>query len=217
VLLALDSSTGSAGVALHDGSRVLAESVWWAGRHHSEQLLAEVGHLLKLVETPVSALTAVAIALGPGSFTGVRVGLAIAKGIALGRTIPLYGVETLAAAADACAVVGGAVRAVAEAGRGRWVTATYRPADGVMQRADEYRNVDFDGLRAIAAEGVLLVGEMDAPTRQRLADELGGRARLAAPELCVRRPAFIAARGWRQARTGGEGDPARVDAIYLAR
>src|SRR5216110_3067530 len=118
MLLALDTSTSLAGLALHDGSRVHYEQTWVAGRHHSEQVLEMVG-------LGVGGLQALAVARGPGSFTGVRVGLALAKGLALGSGLPLYGVGTLDAMADAFTWADVPVRVFVEAGRGRWVTARY--------------------------------------------------------------------------------------------
>src|SRR4051812_41158970 len=120
MILALDTSTSYAGLAIHDGDRLLYEQQWWSGRHHSEQVLTEVARGLQLVGASVDTLTAVAVARGPGSFTGVRVGLSLAKGIALGRSIPLYGVGTLDAMADAFAAADSAVRPLVEAGRQRW-------------------------------------------------------------------------------------------------
>src|SRR5262245_15326881 len=107
MLLAIDTATSLAGLALHDGSRVHYEQTWIAGRHHSEQVLAQVARALEDVGMELAGLQALVVARGPGSFTGVRVGLALAKGLALGGGLPLYGVGTLDALADAFTWAGG--------------------------------------------------------------------------------------------------------------
>src|SRR5438093_4669843 len=144
MLLALDTSTSLAGLALHDGSRVHYEQTWLAGRHHSEQVLQQVARALEMVGLEVAGLQALAVARGPGSFTGVRVGLALAKGLALGSGLPLYGVGTLDALADAFTWANTAVRVFVEAGRGRWVTARYGlgPEDACVAGQPENLSLD---------------------------------------------------------------------------
>jgi tRNA threonylcarbamoyladenosine biosynthesis protein TsaB len=94
MLLAIDTSTQLAGLALYDGA-VQAELVWVAGRRHSAQVMPQLERLLRLLDMEVTALTAVAAARGPGSFTGVRVGLAAAQGLAVALDLPVYGVCSL--------------------------------------------------------------------------------------------------------------------------
>src|SRR5687767_10648138 len=88
LLLALDTSTAHAGVALYNGD-VLAELTWPAGRHGSQTVLPQVEHLLRLSSRDIRDLTVVAVALGPGSFSALRVGLSTAKGLALALACPL--------------------------------------------------------------------------------------------------------------------------------
>src|SRR5688500_3324814 len=92
-LLAIDSSTEQAGVALFDGARV-GELTWHAGRAQTTSLLGQVHHLLDLHDLAVGDLGAVAVAVGPGTFNGLRVGLSVAKGLVLGLSVPLVGVPT---------------------------------------------------------------------------------------------------------------------------
>ena len=94
MLLAVDTSTTQAGIALYDG-RVLAEVSWLAGRDHGRQLLPVIRDMLiRLGRTPTD-LTAVAAARGPGSFTGLRVGLSVGRGLAFALGLPLYGIGSL--------------------------------------------------------------------------------------------------------------------------
>jgi tRNA threonylcarbamoyladenosine biosynthesis protein TsaB len=95
MLLALDTATRFASFALHDGRAIRYEMSWEAGRQHTTQLMPRVVEALEELEVRPEALSAVAVALGPGSFTGLRVGMAIAKGLALARGIPIIGIPTL--------------------------------------------------------------------------------------------------------------------------
>jgi tRNA threonylcarbamoyladenosine biosynthesis protein TsaB len=122
-LLALDTSTQTAGVALYADDTLLAEVSWPAGRAQTTALLGEIDRLLCLGGLRPPDLGAVAVATGPGSFNGLRVGLATAKGLAFALDLPLLGVPTLDAAAYPHGGHGRPVRAVIAAGRGRFVSA----------------------------------------------------------------------------------------------
>ena len=86
MLLAIDTSTKQAGIALYDGARgLIAEYNWHSANRHTEELMPAVAQMLAQASVKPSGLRAVAVALGPGSFTGLRVGLAAAKGLALAQ------------------------------------------------------------------------------------------------------------------------------------
>src|SRR5437773_8645123 len=125
LLLSLDTSTSTASVALFDGQRVVSETAWRAGREHSTRLLVEVEIALERVGKNAEDLTGLVVARGPGSFTGVRVALSVAKGMAAGLQIPLWGVNSLDVVACAAGAIDLPVRALLEAGRSRYATALY--------------------------------------------------------------------------------------------
>ena len=118
LLLALDTSTSNASVAVFDGHRVLSETTWLAGREHSTRLLVEAQIGLERVGKAPEHLTGLMVARGPGSFTGVRVALSVAKGMAAALRIPAWGVSSLDALALAARDSVLPVRVVLEAGRG---------------------------------------------------------------------------------------------------
>jgi len=95
MLLALDTATHYASVALHDGQRLLGEHTWLANQDHTRTLLPHVQGLLAGAHATIDSLTGIAVALGPGSFNGLRVGLSTAKGLAIARGLPLLGASTL--------------------------------------------------------------------------------------------------------------------------
>jgi len=211
LLLALDTSTSTASVAVFDGRRVLSETTWLAGREHSSRLLVEAEQALERIGRQTGELTGLVVARGPGSFTGVRVALSVAKGVAAALGIPAWGVSSLDALALAAGPSAPAVRAVLEAGRGRFATALYR--DGRCVAGP--RLATLEQLAAELVEpGLLLIGELDAVARERLGREAD--VVLADPALCLRRAGFAAALGWRQAQAGDPGQPAALDAIYVS-
>jgi len=95
VLLAIDTSTRTVGIALYDGAQVLHETVWTSLDHHTVELAPAVAQALSKSGLTPESLEAIAVATGPGSFTGLRIGLAMTKGLSLAHKIPIIGVPTL--------------------------------------------------------------------------------------------------------------------------
>ncbi|NTU55163.1 MAG: tRNA (adenosine(37)-N6)-threonylcarbamoyltransferase complex dimerization subunit type 1 TsaB, partial [Anaerolineales bacterium] len=95
MLLAVDTSTAQVGLALYDGGRVLAEFSWRSSQRHTVELAPAISELLTRCGTTMDDIHVLGVALGPGSFTSLRVGLALVKGLALSRHIPLIGIPTL--------------------------------------------------------------------------------------------------------------------------
>ncbi len=95
MLVAIDTATNYASLALHDGFKVRAEYTWEAQRRHTVGLLPRLVAALEQLGLGVEHLSGVAVTRGPGSFTGLRVGLAVAKGLALARGLALVSVPTL--------------------------------------------------------------------------------------------------------------------------
>ena len=209
LLLALDTSTSTAGVALFDGQRVLSESTWLAGREHSTRVLVEVERALDRIGRSQTDLTGLVVANGPGSFTGVRVALSVAKGIAAGLSVPLWAVTSLAVVAAGAFATELPVRPVLEAGRGRYATSLY--ASG--QCVEAPRLATLDQLAELLGEPTMVIGELSQEARVRLAQM--PLVRLAPLAACIRRAGFAAELGWRQALAGDPGDAQAVDAVYI--
>jgi tRNA threonylcarbamoyladenosine biosynthesis protein TsaB len=209
VLLALDTSTRIASVAAFDGYQVLSETTWLAGREHSTRLLVEAETVLARIGRTPSELTGLAVARGPGSFTGVRVALSVAKGIAAGLGVPLWGVSTLDVMAAAAGEAEVPVRALVEAGRGRYATALYERRTCV----EPPRLVTLEQLMDLLESPTLVIGELSPEARARLAQHQP--VRLASPATSVRRAGFLAELGWQLGEAGEPGDPRVVDALYV--
>jgi tRNA threonylcarbamoyl adenosine modification protein YeaZ len=123
MMLTIDTSGTLSGLAITQDQRILAELQWQSGRRHSEQVLPQLDSLCQLVEVTPPQFTHIAVALGPGSWSGIRVGISIAKGLAIGTNATIIGVASL----DALAWErrGTACTAALSLGRGRFAVAHY--------------------------------------------------------------------------------------------
>jgi len=146
LLLAFETSAKAGSVALHDGNALLGESYCNTGLTHSQTLMTMAEDLLKTCGHTPQDVTAVAVAAGPGSFTGVRIGVAAAKGFAWGAEIPCYGVSTLEAMALSLGVHTGYVLPVMDARREQVYTALFYAENGQLERKTEDRAIALSQL-----------------------------------------------------------------------
>ncbi len=214
-LLALDSSTEQAGIALTDGLRC-AEQTWDAGRAQTTSLLAEIDHLLGVARISLREVRGIAVATGPGTFNGLRVGMSVAKGLVLGLGVPLFGVPTLAATALPFAATGLPVVAVVSAGRGRLVWASYSVQAGSWTETAGPRN----GLVEELADelmgrtpGVIVTGELN-PAQEEILAAVSGVS-LPVRVMRLRRPAAIAELAWVRFQAGEADDPVVLEPSYV--
>lgn len=214
MLLALDTATRFASLALHDGRVLRYEATWEAGRQHTTQLMPRIVAALEELHLGPDALSAVAIALGPGSFTGLRVGMAIAKGLALARGIPLVGIPTLDILAAAQGRSQHPLLTVIQAGRGRLCAARYRWRAG-WQRQEGPFLTTWEDLLASITRPTLLCGEIDERGFHLMEGELGKQVTILPPAHCLRRAGFLAELAWERVRRGETDDPAALAPLYL--
>jgi tRNA threonylcarbamoyladenosine biosynthesis protein TsaB len=214
MLIAIDTATGYASLALHDGFRVRVEYTWESPRRHTVELLPRLVAALGQLNLGTDHLSGVALTRGPGSFTGLRVGMAVAKGLALAQGLPLVGVPTL----DVVAAAQGRDRrplcAVLQAGRGRICVAIYRWRDGEWQVRDETRLTTWAALAEETTSPTLFCGEVDAAGADTLAT-LGDLAVLLPAATRLRRAGFLAEMAWRRLNRGEVDDPVSLVPIYL--
>ncbi len=126
MILAIDTATRWTGIGLHDGSAVIAEHGWRSVNTQTIELTPAIGQMMKRAKLDTAELKAIAVAIGPGSYTGLRVGLAVAKGLALAHQVPLIGVPTLDIVAASIGPRTGHLLVSAEAGRKRVCAGFYR-------------------------------------------------------------------------------------------
>src|SRR3954447_24172213 len=139
MLLAIDTSTNQTGLACYDEQGLLGECVWQSGRDHSAQLLPQLTLLLRHLGRDRADIRAVAVGLGPGSWSGLRVGMSSAKGFALARGVPLIGIGTLDALAYQHNRPGMATVPLIRLGRDRFASGSM-PRHGDKHQTIEPRN-----------------------------------------------------------------------------
>jgi tRNA threonylcarbamoyladenosine biosynthesis protein TsaB len=211
-MLAIDTSTENAGIALYDGV-VASEQIWRAGRNQTSALLPEIERLLALNGLSFSDVGALGIAVGPGTFNGLRVGLSTAKGLCFGLGVPIVGVDTLEAAAYPHLMSGSPVRAFVAAGRGRVVFADFRYRNERWVRVGEMRNQPLSELTAGMSERAALAGELSGEALNALDED--ARARLPAPALRMRRPGYLAEIAFRRWKAGDVDDLVLLEPVYV--
>ena len=222
MLLAVDTSTRQMGLALYDGNQVIGELLWHSRHYHTVELAPAVSDLLTRSGLEMDKIKALGIALGPGSFTSLRVGLSFVKGLALARHLPIIGVPTLdvaAAAQDVCDAstglnTGMPLAAVLQAGRGRLALVRYEAVNGIWQATGEPVVTNADELAESIRKPTIICGELTADERQRLARKRVN-VKLASPAGCVRRPAILAEMAWERWQDGAQDDAAALAPIYL--
>jgi tRNA threonylcarbamoyladenosine biosynthesis protein TsaB len=216
MILAVDTSTDEAGVAIMDGDSLLAEINWRAGGNHSRRLTPTIKQAIELAGVALTDVHAVAVAIGPGSFSGIRVGLSAAKGLAFGLGVPLVGISTLDVLAAPGQSAGDPVWALIPAGRGQLYAARYAELVGGWQRTTEYQLLTPAEAAAEVAEGDNLAG----PGAAEVLGALGNRARLVrlpAPAGRLRRAGYLAELGRHYLEAGGEDQLHTVQPLYLRR
>lgn len=211
-LLAIDTSTEVAGLALYDDSLV-SEISWAAGRNQTQSIIEQLRNLLRINQREIAELGAIAVAIGPGSFNGLRVGLSLAKGLAYGLELPIFGVVTLDLIAYPHARSRTPIRAVVRAGRGRVVYADYRHRHGRWERLSDMLNRSFEELTFSLPDRVLVAGELNR--QQAAALEQDARIMLPAPALRIRRPSYLAEIGYERWQSGDSDDLDRMEPIYI--
>ena len=214
MLLAIDTSTRQMGLALHDGVQVIGELLWHSRHYHTVELAPAVANLLSRSGLKMEAIQALGVALGPGSFTSLRVGLSFVKGLALARHLPIIGVHTLDVVAAAQAVRDMPLAAVLQAGRGRLALAWYEAGENKWVSNGPASVTTADELADNINNPTLVCGELTADERQRLARKRVN-VLLASPAACVRRPAILAELAWERWQAGAQDDAASLAPIYL--
>lgn len=217
MLLALDTSTKLAGIALYDGARgLIAEYNWHSANRHTVELMPQVAHMLAQADVCPGDLTAVAVALGPGSFTGLRVALAAAKGLALAGGLTLLGVPTLDAVAYPHQSQPAPVIAVIQAGRGRVCWAPYAHGPGGWAPQADYRLSSVAEMAGTVFRPTVFVGELLQADQDTVIELIGkGLAYFLSAALTLRRAGYIAELAWRRYLAGQADDPATLTPIYL--
>ncbi|MBK8021678.1 MAG: tRNA (adenosine(37)-N6)-threonylcarbamoyltransferase complex dimerization subunit type 1 TsaB [Chloroflexi bacterium] len=219
MLLALDTATQMVSIALHNGDQIVAEHTWHSPNQHTRQIPPAVRAILKDSRTPLDALTAVVVAAGPGSYTGLRVGMGFAKGVAGAAGLPLIGVSTLDIVATATPQCSGALIVTLQAGRSRISVARYQWRKGEWKARGDAENMTWDELIASIDGVATITGEVDAAGRERLDAAIaeGATLQVLPATVRLRRAGALAEIGWRRLREEGAEafPPESVAPVYI--
>ena len=214
MLLAIDTSTAVTGLACYDESGLLAECCWLSGREQTVQLLPQLDMLLRHVGRAPSDVRAVGVALGPGSWSGLRVGMSIAKGFVIACDLPLIGVGTLDMLAYQHYQIDTPVCPIIRLGRERFATALF-VAPPVAPFAASARSVTLPELAEGVAKRTLFCGDIDDQVKNELTRQLGDTAVFPTPAANGRRAGFLAELAWQRWQHGSSDDRATLEPIYL--
>ena len=243
MLLAIDTSTSWASLAVMDRQQVLARLDWNVGRQHSVEIFPQLEALLQTAGITRSDLTAVAVGTGPGSFNGTRVAVTVAKTLAFVWAVPLVGISTLTGIAQAAAIAaeigmplaeqGGILLAVLEAGRDELYTCWYdlhipssikHDVDGaehgpVVRPRGEIVIASVADVVANAPAGpVLLCGEIPEAHQAALCDSLGERLQmLLSPDVQESRAVGLGRQAQMRLAVGDHDDPLTLEPTYVRR
>ncbi|HSJ86125.1 MAG TPA: tRNA (adenosine(37)-N6)-threonylcarbamoyltransferase complex dimerization subunit type 1 TsaB [Anaerolineales bacterium] len=213
MLLAVDTSTAYVGLAVYDGAQVIGEYIWRSNQHHTVELAPAVAELLARSGLTTENIQALGVALGPGSFTSLRVGLSLVKGLALARHLPLVGIPTLDIYAASQPASKLPLLAAIQAGRGRLAIGWYKSMKNGWQAKGPARVATVDMLIEEIQSPSIVCGEFSAQERQRLGQV--ETIKLASPAQSVRRPSVLAELAWARWQNGDVDDEATLAPIYL--
>lgn len=199
-ILAFETSARSAAVAIVQDGTLLGEYFQNSGQTHSRTLMQMAEDLLKNCDITAADIDAVACAAGPGSFTGVRIGMAAAKGFAWGREVPLIGVSTLEAMVRGVACADGIYCAAMDARRAQVYTATFECCNGELTRLTQDAAISIEELGntlEMLEKDKFLVGD-GASLCYNTLSEMQLRLRLLPEHMRMQRAAGVAILAWEQ-------------------
>lgn len=221
MLLAIDTATRQISLALHDGATLRAEFTWPSENQHTVQLMPGIQRLLAQANVKPTDLTAYAVTIGPGSFTGLRIGVAAAKGMAAASDAPLVGVNTLEVVSAAHpGTYSAALIAVVQAGRGRVVARSHHWQKGEWTPRTDMRVYDWVSLINAIDGAAIITGEIDITGLKFLKDAqgMGIPVTIAPGGVRLRRAGILAELAWARLRAAESADefaPALVTPIYV--
>ena len=207
-VLAVETSSLAGGVALLDGERLVAEYQLDVSVTHSERLMSAVDRVLGDARWTARDLAGLAVAVGPGSFTGLRIAVSTVKGLALALDLPIAAVPTLDAMAAALPWASLPVCPVLDARKGEVYASLYRWDGVAMRREWDYLALPLAALAARLTEPVLVIGDGAAGVPS-------PHARALPPPRRLPSPACVGALGLERLRRGETVTASALAPMYL--
>lgn len=216
-ILALETSAKAVSAAVSEDGKILCCGYQDTGLTHSRTLMPIVEHILKNTELTVQDCDAIAVAAGPGSFTGIRIGVAAAKGLAFAADKPAVGVSTLAAMARGVNLFDGLILCAMDARRQQIYNALFSSEGGQLTRLTEDRAISLEDLaHEIGGDPrpKLVVGDGARLCRDYLTTA-GIACRLAPPQLIMQNACGVALEAEAVAAAGGLVTAQALEPVYL--
>ncbi len=213
--LAIDTSTNTAGIALSHQGLVTDEFIWQTNHNHTVELVPNMIGMLEKHRLAITDISAIAVARGPGSFNGLRVGLATAKGLAFALGIGLVSTGTLDIIAFAHADSRIPICAILQAGRGEIATAIFQKHDDDWQKTVPEHVTTINSLRAKINERTIFCGEISEEQQAQLADKLGEKASFPQETAIQGRAGCLAKLGWCKIEAGDFDNHSTLQPLYL--
>ncbi|MBQ5702727.1 MAG: tRNA (adenosine(37)-N6)-threonylcarbamoyltransferase complex dimerization subunit type 1 TsaB [Peptococcaceae bacterium] len=218
IILSIDSSTPVAGIAVSDGMQLLGEITLNTKNTHSEKLMPLVKHLLDELTLSVNDLDAIAVTQGPGSFTGLRIGMATAKGLAQGAGKKLIAVPTLDCLAQNLLHYPGIICPIMNAQKKQVYTAIYRSGRNKLERLSDYQAIAVEQLAAQLKElkeDIWFVGDGVAAFADMFQELLGDACRFADGHNILPRAGALAMLAAERASEERFDDLYQAELIYI--
>jgi tRNA threonylcarbamoyladenosine biosynthesis protein TsaB len=215
-VLGIDTATWTASVGVIDGDRTLAESSRPVDRgNHATSLLSTIDAVLRAAQLRLSDLQLLAVSIGPGSFTGLRIGLSVAKGFSLAAGLPIIGVPTLEAFAHAAGRRPGLICPVLDARKKEVYGAAFRWSGESLEYVCEATVLEPQRFAEQIAKTCTLIGDGVDAYRSTWHACLGDEATLISFRECAPRGSSVASLGVQLAGARGVDDAARLVPVYL--
>ncbi|MBN1351793.1 tRNA (adenosine(37)-N6)-threonylcarbamoyltransferase complex dimerization subunit type 1 TsaB [candidate division KSB1 bacterium] len=214
--LGIDTSTEICGIALLDEEELLAEMNLNLHRAHSEKLVQAVNDLLQTMDMTPSAIQLIAVSAGPGSFTGLRIGMSAAKGFALSLNLPLTTVVTLDALAFQAPVSDAVICPIIKARKDEVYAAVYsKRRMSEIERISGYRCMKVNQLGTLIPEDTLILGNGTSSFARQIHDSLGERIHFAPAMFSCLRGYSIAYVGLDKYRQTGQNEADSAKPFYI--
>jgi tRNA threonylcarbamoyladenosine biosynthesis protein TsaB len=214
--LCIDTATRYASVAISSKGNVVMELAWRSERNHSVELVPAMRRLMDQAATAMGDLDAIVVVRGPGGFSALRVGISVAKSLALARSIPLVGIGTMEIEARPYLGLGLPVCALIEAGKSKIYAGDFDDAGGAFDgQASAYRVETREALVASIRRRTLFCGEGSRVMAGELREGLGDLAVIVNAPPPTRRPGVLAQLGYERLAASDIDDPDSLQPIYM--
>ena len=213
--LAIETSSRQLGVALADGDRLVSSYGLLAENPHAVELPDAVTRVLKAAHATLGQVEAIAVDIGPGSFTGLRIGLAFVKALAFPMKKTVVGVPSLDVLAASLPFASRQICPLLDAKQKNVYGALYRVEESAPKRKTDYLLGPVDELLSQIKEPTIFLGDGCARYREQILERAGSLASFAAEEFWLPRAELLARLGVERLRSGQRDDPAGLVPMYL--